>query len=148
VNEHVRPHVLIVSDDQGLSGFLQEGLLIAGFWTSVVASSLQTLELFRLRTFDAMIVDVALEGLGADELVQRLRRTGESGPRTDIPIVAIAGSAAEISPELRRLLGDEAFILPPIGIADLAMYLFGIVRAWRDAHPDRPWSDRAAQEKT
>ncbi|MEZ4624469.1 MAG: hypothetical protein R2843_06700 [Thermomicrobiales bacterium] len=59
---HQRPHVLIVSDDQGLAEFLSEGLTIAGFWTSVIASALQTLEVFRLRTFDLIIVDAALDG--------------------------------------------------------------------------------------
>src|SRR5215204_5867380 len=58
-----RPHILIVSDDTGLSSFLGEGLMIAGFWTSTVASALQAIEVFRLRTFDLIIVDAALDGL-------------------------------------------------------------------------------------
>ena len=37
-----RPHVLIVSDDEDLSAFL--GLVYGGFWTSTVASGIQTLE--------------------------------------------------------------------------------------------------------
>jgi DNA-binding response OmpR family regulator len=141
MSDHHRPHVLIVSDDQGLSHFLQEGLVIAGFWTSVVASSLQTLELFRLRTFDLMIVDVALQGLGAEELVQRLKRSSGDGPRTDIPILAVAGGPEEITPAMLELIGIDHFLLPPIEIEDLALYLFGVVRMWRAEHPDRPWAD-------
>ena len=72
-----RPHVLIVSDDLDLSQFLRDGLTIAGFWTSVVASALQTLELFRLRTFDLMLLDALLEGLGFEELLQRLRSAND-----------------------------------------------------------------------
>src|SRR5687768_14805522 len=95
-----RPHILIVSDDLDLSQFLQTGLTMAGFWISTVASALQTLELFRLRTFDLMLIDATLEGLGADEVVRRLRTTDSgASSRTDIPIIIIAGSREEISPE-------------------------------------------------
>jgi DNA-binding response OmpR family regulator len=59
-----RPHVLIVSDDTGLAGFLGEGLIYAGLWTSTIASAMQVLEVFRLRTFDAMILDAALGHIG------------------------------------------------------------------------------------
>ncbi len=75
-----RPHILIVSDDLDLSQFLQEGLMYAGFFTTVVASALQTLELFRLRTFDLMMIDALLEGLGADQ-VSHTASGGRSGNR-------------------------------------------------------------------
>ncbi len=140
--EYRRPHVLIVSDDLGLSQFLNEGLVIAGFWTSVVASSLQTLELFRLRTFDLMIVDVALEGLGVEELLRRLIEPDIDGNvRTDIPILAVAGDPQEVTPAVLALVGTERILLPPIEIELLAAQLFQIVGEWRAEHPDRPWAD-------
>jgi len=89
-----RPHLLIVTDDRDLADFLGEGLVHAGFWTSVIASAIQTLEVFRLRTFDLAIVDASLSGLGAIELVRRLRSTDDTAAtRTDIPIMLIAGDA-------------------------------------------------------
>jgi len=144
-----RPHVLIVSDDLDLSQFLQSGLMVAGFWTSIVASALQTLEIFRLRTFDLMLIDALLEGLGARELVQRLRSEVEPGgqPRTDIPILLIAGSEHEIDAEQAADMGASGVIYAPIEIVVLALDLFSQVREWRDAHPDRPWADALAQRK-
>jgi DNA-binding response OmpR family regulator len=140
--DYRRPHVLIVSDDLGLSQFLNEGLVIAGFWASVVASSLQTLELFRLRTFDVMLVDVALEGLGVEELLRRLLEPAEDGsPRTDIPILAVAGDPREVTQPVLKLVGPENVVLAPIEIETLAAQLFQVVRGWRAAHPDRPWAD-------
>lgn len=144
---HQRPHVLIVSDDQELSSFLAEGLLIAGFWTSVIASALQTLEVFRLRTFDLIVVDAALEGLGARQLLLRLlRTTGEEPPLTDRPLVVIAGSPEELDRSEAGALGAIGVYYPPIDLEPLALDFFTIVRAWRDAHPDAPWADEAAQE--
>jgi DNA-binding response OmpR family regulator len=143
-----RPHILIVSDDLDLSQFLQEGLTLAGFWISIVASALQSLEIFRLRTFDLMLVDALLEGLGADEVVRRLRTPvgDDSTGRTDIPIIVIAGSPEEITLEQAREIGANDIRYPPIEIEELAVDLFPMIRDWREQHPDRPWADELAQQ--
>ena len=142
MTDYHRPHALIVSDDLDLSQFLQAGLTTAGFWTSSVASALQTLELFRLRTFDLAIIDVKLEGFGAEELVHRLRSRNQSvSARTDIPIILIAGSEDEMSPDQAIVLGADAVHYPPVEIETFALELFGVVRDWRGQHPDRPWAD-------
>jgi DNA-binding response OmpR family regulator len=144
-----RPHVLIVSDNLELSQFLRDGLTIAGFWTSVVASALQTLEVFRLRTFDLALIDAVLEGLGYGELLQRLRSTQdrEDQPRTDIPVLVVAGSPDEVSIERARQLGADDVIYAPVEIEHLALRLYDEVRRWREAHPDRPWADVVAQKR-
>lgn len=144
-----RPHILIVSDDLDLSQFLQEGLMYAGFFTSVVASALQTIELFRLRTFDMVLVDALLEGLGAESLVRRLRDVNpESGrPRTDVPLLLLAGSTIEITPAQAAQMGASGVLYAPVEIEDLAVRLFSEIGAWRTAHPDRPWADELAQSR-
>lgn len=142
-----RPHVLIIGDDTDLSGFLSEGLTIGGFWTSVIASGIQALEVFRLRSFDLVIVDAALSGLGALEVIRRLRRSDSEGPRTDVPLLVIAGSLDEIDPSEAHESGADSVLLPPIEIEELIPALFRIVDDWRAAHPDRPWADQAAQAK-
>lgn len=141
-----RPHVLIVSDDPGLSGFLGEGLILAGLWTSVIASALQTLEVFRLRSFDAVIVDAALQGLGAAELIARLRSSASDGRepghgRTDIPILVIAAHQDEIegSGIDRDLIARVLYA--PIELDEAARIIGDDIAAWRTAHPDRPWAD-------
>jgi DNA-binding response OmpR family regulator len=142
-----RPHILIVSDDLDLSQFLQEGLVYAGFFTSTVASAFQALELFRLRTFDAVLVDSLLEGLGAEHLVTRLRELNpdDGNPRTDVPVLVLAGSANELTWDQANKMGADDVIYAPIEIEDLAVLLFGRIGAWRTANQDRPWADVAAQ---
>jgi DNA-binding response OmpR family regulator len=145
-----RPHVLIVSDDPDLSAFLAEGLIYAGFWTSVIASAVQTLEVFRLRTFDLAIVDAELGGIGAAELARRLRgRSNRAAPtgRTDIPIMAIAAEGeSDAAPLLNA--GVDRVIAAPLDLDALAVELFDLVRDWREAHPGRPWADEAAQSSS
>ncbi|MFN8590746.1 MAG: response regulator [Thermomicrobiales bacterium] len=140
-----RPHVLIVSDDRDLSDFLGEGLVYVGFWTSVIASALQAIEVFRLRSFDAMLIDSAIGGIGAVELVRRLRDgDGRAGgtPRTDIPILAIGENSANVAAVVTA--GADQGVVAPIELEDLALAISQVVSGWRAAHPDRAWADAAA----
>lgn len=141
-----RPHVLIVSDDLGLRLFLGEGLLLAGFWTSAISSALQVLEVFRLRSFDLVLVDAGLAGIGGIELVRRLRgRSGRAAAcRTDVPILLVTDDPATLDPAVAHEAGADGVVASPIELADLAPMLSGVVREWRAAHPGRPFADAAA----
>ena len=122
---------------------------MAGCWVSVVASSLQVLEVFRLRTFELIALDVALGGLGASELVRRLRLVDEDTgmPRSDVPIMLIAEQEREIEAAGIDTSSVHGIALAPIEIEGLALEIYAIVRGWRERHPGRPWSDDAAQAR-
>jgi CheY-like chemotaxis protein len=142
-----RPHVLIVSDDPELTAFLGEGLVYAGFWTSAIASAVQALEVFRLRSFDVMILDAALGGIGPIELLRRLRGHSDrttTSERTDIPVLVVATSSDELDLKLAVQAGADRVILAPIELEDLAADLGRAVTTWRALHPDRKWADEAA----
>jgi DNA-binding response OmpR family regulator len=141
-----RPHVLIVSDYPELTAFLGEGLIYAGFWTSSIASAVQALEVFRLRSFDAMVLDAALGGIGALELLRRLRGRSDRAAgveRTDIPILIIAATSSELDPMLAERYGADAVILAPIELEQLSADLGRAVATWRATHPGRKWADEA-----
>lgn len=143
----VRPHVLIVSADQDLTAFLGEGLIYAGFWTSVIADAFQALEVFRLRSFDIILLDAALGGIGALEFVQRLRGRSDRAPgdlRSDIPLVLIAAHAAEVPLAMQQGSDPFATLLAPVELPEIAATLMDAVVTWRTSHPDRVWADAAA----
>ncbi|MDQ2651449.1 MAG: hypothetical protein M3Z20_00265 [Chloroflexota bacterium] len=142
-----RPHVLIVSADPDLIAFLGEGLIYAGFWTSVIADAFQALEVFRLRSFDIILLDAALGGIGALEFVQRLRGRSDraSGDvRADIPLVLIAADAGEVPPGIQQNDDPAATLLAPVELPEIAATLLEAVTTWRRLHPDRAWADAAA----
>ena len=146
-----RPHVLIVSDDPELTGFLGEGLVYAGFWTSTIASAVQALEVFRLRSFDVMVLDATLGGIGAIELLRRLRGRSDraqTAERTDIPILIIAASHYELDPVLAEQVGADGVILAPIELEQLAADLGLAVTRWRALHPERKWADEVGPGST
>lgn len=143
-----RPHVLIVTDDPGLQAFLSEGLVLGGFWTSVVASGLQVLEIFRIRTFDLMLIDAAMIGMSSLEVIARLRgrspHASLTAARTDVPIWLIAEHQSDVSSEAIAQSGADGVLVAPLELESLVPQLHQIVVDWRSAHPDRPWADEQA----
>jgi len=144
-----RPHVLIVSDDTSLSSFLSEGLPLGGFWTSVIASGLQALEVFRLRQFDLVVIDWSLQSFGALEFLRRLRgqssRDASSTPRTTAPVVLIAEEPIQLDADARRRLGVGAMLHAPLEIDEVARALHTVFLAWREDHPDVPLADSSSR---
>ncbi|MGC4192188.1 MAG: hypothetical protein QM589_13635 [Thermomicrobiales bacterium] len=144
---HERPHILVVTDDPGLAAFLEEGLPLGGFWMSLIASGLQALEVFRLRQFDLILIDLDLESFRALELIRRLRgksdRVPDRTPRTHAPIVTIA-SIEDLDETDRRSLDIADSMKAPIDIEDVVQRLHEVFAAWRQANPDALLADAAS----
>lgn len=142
-----RPHVLVVTDDPGLSEFLSEGLPLGGFWTSVIANGLQALEVFRLRQFDLVTVDGDMESFDAIEFLRRLRGVSpldtNSGARTEAPVLLIVPQSGAPDETGRKALGIAAVMHPPLQLEEVARELHAIFRDWRKAHPGLPLADSA-----
>lgn len=145
-----RPHVLIVSDDPSLTAFLNEGLPLGGFWTTVIASGLQALEIFRLRQFDLIILDWGLGSFGAHEFLRRLRgvstRSRAAKPRTIAPVVLIAERPIHLPETEQSILGVNRALHAPLEIDEVARELHAVFDEWRYAYPDVPLSDDPLRE--
>lgn len=145
-----RPHVLIISDDPSLATFLNEGLPLGGFWTTVIASGLQALEVFRLRQFDIIALDYELRSFDAIELVKRLRgrssRADVGSARTTAPVVLISSEKLSINPEMMTHLGINRVLNAPLDLEDLAPELHQVFEEWRVVYPSTPLSDDPLRE--
>jgi CheY-like chemotaxis protein len=118
---------------------------MGGFWTTVIASGLQALEVFRLRQFDLIIIDWELQSFGALELLKRLRglstRTSTSEPRTTAPVVLILEHPADVPPEDIERLGIKRLLNAPLELDEVARELHTVFEEWRSTYPDVPLSD-------
>jgi DNA-binding response OmpR family regulator len=146
-----RPHVLIVSDDPSLAQFLNEGLPLGGFWTTVIASGLQALEVFRLRQFDIIAVDWELRSFNAMELIRRLRglssRSLAGDARTHAPIVLISEHPVDLDPGEVLRLEIGRVLHAPLELDDLVPELHTMYEEWRERYPAVPLSDSPLREK-
>lgn len=146
-----RPHVLIVSDDPGLASFLNEGLPLGGFWTTVIASGLQALEVFRLRQFDLIVVDWELQSFYPLELIRRLRGESTRSPaqesRTTRPIVVISEHPTDLPDRDVQALGISRMFHAPIELDEITRDLHIVFDEWREAYPSAPMSDDPLDEK-
>lgn len=143
--QHERPHVLIITDDQSLATFLGEGLMMGGFWTSLISHGLQVLEVFRLRQFDLIVLDHELGNFDALELVRRLRgtsaRTSESTPRTSAPVIVMTSSSTPPQIPTDGDLGISAVLNAPVELEEVVQTLHQVFESWRQDHPDTPLAD-------
>ena len=146
--QHERPHVLIVTDDESLGTFLSEGLPLGGFWTSIISSGLQALEVFNLRQFDLIVIDGDLRTFGALEFLRRLRgkstrdRGGRS--RSGAPVVILGSESSRPTGAEVSELGVSAFLAPPVELDEVVRVLHGVFADWRAAHPNAVLADAAA----
>lgn len=145
-----RPHVLIVSDDPSLSKFLNEGLPLGGFWTTVIASGLQALEVFRLRQFDILVLDWELQSFRAHEFLRRLRgvstRSTAEPARTHAPVVLVSEHPAHLAEDDRSLLGVSRMLNAPLELEEIVQELHAVFEEWRHSFPDVPLSDDPLRE--
>ena len=143
-----RPHVLIVTDDESLGTFLSDGLPLGGFWTSIISSGLQALEVFNLRQFDLIVLDGDLRTFGAMEFLRRLRGTStrdRSGrARSGAPVIILGSEESRPSETETTDLGISAFVAPPVDLDDVVRILHRVFAEWRAAHPDTLLADAAA----
>ena len=126
-----RPHLAIVTGDLSLSHFLTEGLLYEGFWTSAIGSGLQFLEVLRLRSFDAVIIDAGLGDIAVVEMLRRMRGTSDrvldGSTRSDMPAMVIAGIPGEIALATVLEAGGQGLLEPPLEIEDVAEAMKGLL---------------------
>lgn len=140
-----RPHILAVTDDEGLKAFLLEGLVPGGFWLSVIASAIQTLDVLRLRTFDLLLVDEQLSGLPTLELIRRIRGRDSTTMAGDVPILLLSERVETTLTSADQAAGVDQVLAPPIDLEDLVPLLHRRVASWRAGHPGVPWADEVAQ---
>jgi len=120
-----RPHLAIVTDDLSLSHFLTEGLLFEGFWTSAIGSGFQFLEVLRLRSFDAVLLDAGLGDIAVDEVIRRMRGTSDRAspgiPRSGMPAIVVAGIRGEVELSTVIAAGGQLLLEPPLELEDVAV---------------------------
>jgi two-component system OmpR family response regulator len=118
-----RSRVLVVEDEQALADALAVGLRQDGFRVRTVGDGLRALDLGRSRSFDVLVVDLLLPGLGGLDLCARLRADG-----IDTPVLVLTARTAERD-QLRALgAGADDFLTKPFSYRVLLARLHALLR--------------------
>ena len=72
--------ILIAEDEERIVSFLEKGLKASGYTTMAVATGPDALALARDDSFDLLILDLGLPGLGGHEVLRGIRARGERLP--------------------------------------------------------------------
>jgi DNA-binding response OmpR family regulator len=85
---------------------------------------LQFLEVLRLRTFDAVILDADLGDISYVETLRRMRgasdRVPDGSPRSEMPAMVIAGMPGEVESSDVLEAGGQGLLEPPLEIVEVA----------------------------
>lgn len=99
--------ILIVDDDEAITGLLREVLQTEGFATHECLSGQEALAALSAGGFDLVLLDVMMPGMNGFETCQRIRED------SDVPVVFLTARNEESDTVLGFSLGADDYIVKP-----------------------------------
>jgi len=117
---HGTERVLYVDDEQLIAQLGQRMLEALGYDATACFSSVEALEIFRVRPedFDLIITDQTMPKMTGVKLAQELMRI-----RPDIPVILFTGFDKSITPELLKQIGIRELLMKPVAKKELAVVI-------------------------
>jgi two-component system KDP operon response regulator KdpE len=115
--------VLIVDDEPAIRRALRTPLTELGFEVSEVSRGEMALDVLRTETFDAVLLDVNMPGIGGIETLRRIRAMA---PRLPIIILTVRDSENEKVQALE--MGADDYVTKPFGVRELVARIRATVR--------------------
>ena len=104
------PNILIIDDDEHISGMLSEALTAEGYAVSAAYSGTEALMLLSREKPDLILLDLMLPGIRGEKLLPQIK---------DIPVI-IVSAKADITDKVELLLGGAAdYITKPFDMQEL-----------------------------
>jgi two-component system OmpR family response regulator len=115
--------VLVVEDDRSTSNFLSDGLREEGFSVEQVADGRDGLYLAATSTYDAIVMDRMLPGLGGLAVAKALRAAGVQTP------ILMLSSLSRLDERVNGLrAGVDDYLVKPYGFSELRVRLETLMR--------------------
>jgi len=109
--------ILLVDDEQEVAHMVEQMLEPLGYTVAVRTSSVEALELFRVKPnhFDLVLSDMTMPNMTGIDLAKKIL-----GIRSNIPIVLCTGFADPLTEEAARSLGIAALVMKPVLKSEIA----------------------------
>ncbi|MFP5234627.1 MAG: response regulator transcription factor [Acidobacteriota bacterium] len=115
--------VLIVDDEPAIRRALRTPLSELGFEVGEVSRGEMALDVLRTETYDAVLLDVNMPGIGGIETLRRLRAMA---PR--LPIIILTVRDAENEKVQALEMGADDYVTKPFGVRELVARIRATVR--------------------
>ena len=129
----VRPHLLLVEDEERIREPLVEGLEREGFAVTIAATGGAALD--RMDGIDLVLLDLGLPDIDGADVCRLLRA------RSEVPIIVLTARGDELDRVLLLELGADDYVVKPFGFRELVARIRAVRRrfgAGSDSqHPDR-----------
>jgi two-component system, OmpR family, KDP operon response regulator KdpE len=115
--------VLVVDDEQAIRRALRLPLTELGFEMTEASRGEMALDLLRTETFDAVLLDVNMPGIGGIETLRRIR---SMAPRLPVIILTVRDREEEKVGALE--MGADDYVTKPFGVRELVARIRAAVR--------------------
>jgi DNA-binding response OmpR family regulator len=106
--------ILIIEDKPRIAAFLEKGLRVKGFTTTVSQDGCEPFHSAYGEVFDLILLDLNLPGQHGLDILKDLRTQGY-----DLPIIILTASDSLKNKELSFLYGANDYLTKPFKFADL-----------------------------
>jgi two-component system response regulator RegX3 len=120
-----RRRVLVIEDEESISGPLAEALNREGFNTEVAATAADGLEAAYERRPDVVLLDLMLPDGDGRDVCRELRR------RSDVPIIMLTARGLETDRVVGLELGADDYVVKPFSSMELVARIRAVLRRAR-----------------
>lgn len=117
--------LIVVDDDQGLSGMLLDYLTMSGHSVRVAGSAVELDALFSLAPAELLILDVSLPGEDGFSIARRMRQLA------DIGIIMLTGAGEMVDRVVGLEIGADDYVTKPFSLGEMAARIDAILRRRR-----------------
>ena len=119
---------ILLAEDEAINQLAMRTLLErAGHVVALARNGQEVLDLLRAEDFDCILMDVQMPVMSGVEATRTIRAW--SGPKRDIPIIALTAHAMSGDRESFLQAGMNDYLSKPVGMADLVAAIVKLVRA-------------------
>lgn len=111
-------HILVIDDEKAIRNTLKEILEYEKHRVSLAANGLEGLELLKKESFDALLLDIKMEGMDGMEVLEQV-----SKDYPDLPVVMISGHGTVDTAVKAIKMGAFDFIEKPLDLNRLLITL-------------------------
>ena len=130
--------VLVVDDEKNILVTLSRALRVEGFDVDVAGSGQLALEKAKVKSYDAVLLDVQLPDLDGLEVMRKLRAEQE-----DLPVLIMSGHGSIETAVAATRIGAHDFLEKPIGTERLLVSLARALDAVRLSRENRELREQA-----